>query len=243
MFTLFNDDCFNIFPTIATKSINLICTDLPYGTTLCKWDTPVNLPLLWDQFKRIITDDGVIVLHCAQPFTSVLGSSNLPWLKESLVWEKSRATGFLQSKKRHLKIHEDILVFSPGAIASGSQVKINMTYNPQNLIKLLVPIKSRNSNKNYLGTYSTNYSGIKQTHTNYPKSVLKFSSQAKPVHPTQKPVPLLEYLIKTYSNEGDIVLDCCAGSGSTGVACVTNDRNFIGIEKDLNFYNIMKERI
>jgi site-specific DNA-methyltransferase (adenine-specific) len=234
---------------IHDRSVNLILSDLPYGTTACPWDSIIDLEKLWAEYKRIIVGDkGVIVLTCAQPFTTILAGSNLPWLKESLVWEKSRATGFLQANTRHLKKHEDILVFSSGTVVSGKTCR-NMTYNPQGLIKLSEPVVSRNGNKkagslSYFVGKKVTGKGRKQTHTNYPTSVLRFASESKTVHPTQKPVALMEYLIRTYSNEGDTVLDNCMGSGTTGVACVkVGGRNFIGIEMDQNYFEISSQRI
>lgn len=276
---LHRGDCLDVMTAIPAQSVDLILCDLPYGTTACSWDSIIDLDGLWAQYKRVITPTGVIVLTAAQPFTTVLGASNLGWLKESLVWEKSRATGFLQSKKRHLKKHEDILVFSPGTVVSGKghQTARNMTFNPQGLVELEKPVRSRNGNMKggalkYSGGHNTlspiyrpcyikpntklngepaifngkpiRGDGRNQTHTNYPASILRFASERNTVHPTQKPVALMEYLIRTYSNDGDTVLDNSMGSGTTGVACANvGNRDFIGIERDARYFAIAETRI
>ena len=245
-FTFHQADCLDVLANIPEQSINLIYTDLPYGTTACPWDSIIDLEQLWGHYKRIITPTGVIVLHAAQPFTTVLAYANLPWLKESLVWEKSRATGFLQSKQRHLKKHEDILVFSPGTVVSGNarQTARNMTYNPQGLVKLDKPYRPRPEGNTLRPIYRPCFNGKpitgegrNQTHTNFPTTILKYASVSKPEHPTQKPVDLAEYLVRTYSNDGDTILDNCMGSGTSGVACaVIGNRHYIGIERDPKFF-------
>ena len=277
--TLHQGCCLEVMKAIPARSVHLILADLPYGTTACSWDSIIDLGKLWEEFRRIITPTGVIVLTAAQPFTTILAASNLGWLKESLVWEKSRATGFLQSKKRHLKKHEDILVFSPGTVVSGKgrQTARNMTYNPQGLVELERPVRSRNGNMkggtlNYSGGHNTlspiyrpcyikpnikrngepstfngkpiTGDGRNQTHTNYPTSILRFASERKTVHPTQKPVALMEYLVRTYSNDGDTVLDNCMGSGTTGVACANvGNRHFVGVERDPKYFAMAEPRI
>lgn len=264
-------DCMDVMPTLPANSVNAIITDLPYSLTALKWDRPIPLAPLWEQFRRLLTPTGVVVLTASQPFTAALVMSNPEWFKYALVWEKSRATGFLQAEKRHLKKHEDILVFSCGTVVSGNsrQTARNMTYNPQGLVELEKPVRSRNGNmKGGALSYSGGYNslspvyrpcyikpnmngngesiaggGRNQTHTNYPTSILRFASEAKPVHPTQKPLELMRYLVRTFTNEGDIVLDCCFGSGTTGVAAVAEGRQFIGIEKDTGYFEMGRNRL
>lgn len=240
MITLYHDDCFNIFPKIDTNSIDLVLCDIPYGTTACKWDTVIDLEKMWTELKRIVKSNAAIVLTASQPFTCILGASNIRDLKYSWVWMKSRATGHLNAKKQPMKSIEDILVF----------YKTSPTYNPQGLI--YKPTAVQNSKSHSLrgkdNTTSTVSGGIRyekytQEYTNYPRQHLEFASEGNTIHPTQKPVALMEYLIKTYSNEGDTVLDFCMGSGTTGVACKTLNREFIGIEKEENYFKIAKNRI
>jgi len=251
-----------VMPTLPDASVDAIIADLPFAVTALEWDQPIPLAPLWDQFRRLLKPTGVVVLNAAQPFTTILAASNLGWLKESLVWEKSRVTGFLQSKKRHLKQHEDILVFSPGTVVSGNarQTARNMTFNPQGLVELDKPVRSQNgmkggtpSNSGDRNTLSPLYrpcyikpitgDARDQSHTNYPTSILRFASESRPIHNCQKPLSLLRYLVRTYTNEGDTVLDCCFGSGTTGVAAVVEGRQFIGIEKDVGYFEMARDRL
>lgn len=226
---LYHADCFDIFPQIPNNSIDLVLTDMPYGTTACKWDTALDLERMWKELKRICK--GTIVLTSIQPFTSTLVSSNINQFKYCWYWKKSKATGHLNAKIQPLRNIEDICIFYDKLV----------TYNPQYAEG--TPYSGR-TRKEHTGTYSSHGSkrednpGIR-----YPNQVLEIQGVNKPVHPTQKPVALMEYLIKTYSNEGDTVLDFCMGSGTTGVACRSLNRNFIGIEKELKYYDIAKERI
>lgn len=229
---LLNGDCLDLMKNIPNNSVDMILCDLPYGTTKNKWDSVIDLDLLWKQYKRIIKDNGVVVLFAQQPFASKLGNSNLKMLKYEWVWEKDNSTGFLNAKKMPLKKHENILVF----------YKKLPTYNPQ-MRKGFKPYTCKQ------GRHSSNYGSYEQGHLTksdgerYPIDIIKFNRDKNKYHPTQKPVELCEYLIKTYTNENDIVLDNCMGSGSTGVACINIDRNFIGIELDDRYFNIAKERI
>ena len=236
---LIKGDCLEIMPELPDKSIDLILCDLPFGTTECKWDTPIQLDPLWKQYNRIIKDDGAIVLFGIQPFTSVLVTSNLPMFKYSVVWKKSKISHFAQAPYRFLTEHEDILIFSKAGTAKNA--KIRMKYNPQGL---------KDCNKVCRGKgHSDHRAGRKpqkdyiQTKTGYPKSILEFKSDTAKLHPTQKPVPLIEYLIKTYSNKNDLVLDNCAGSGTTGIACNNIGRNSILIEIDLKYCNKINKRL
>lgn len=231
MIQLLRDDCLQLMPWVPDKSIDLILCDLPYGTTRNKWDSVIDLDKLWLQYERIIKDNGAIVLFAQAPFDKVLGSSNLPLLKYEWIWQKDNGTGFLNAKKMPLKIHENILVF----------YKNPPVYNPQMRLGFK-PYTSKS------GRGSSNYGQqvsvvTENTGERYPIDVLVFGRDKNKVHPTQKPVALLEYLIKTYTNPGKTVLDNCMGSGSTGVACVNTGRNFIGIEKNDGYFDIAKERI
>jgi len=227
--------------TLADASIDLILCDLPYGTTLNKWDTVLPLPELWKHWKRVLKNTGSVVLFGSQPFTSSLVTSNLEWFKHELIWDKNKCGSPGLAKIRPMKTHENIVVFCEG----------RTTYNPQ--MEKGTPYARTSSNPDgYVGKSNNHKYGMKprasfsNDGTRYPKSVLHISrdfSAQQQVHPTQKPVPLLEWLIKTYSNVGEVVLDCCMGSGSTGVACMNTDRKFVGIEMDVGYFNIAKARI
>lgn len=236
--TLVNADCLEAMKYIADKSIDMILCDLPYGTTACKWDTIIPFEPLWEQYKRIIKDNGAIVLTASQPFTSALIMSNPKLFKYSWIWDKKTGLGFLDSKFRPLKSHEDVLVFSKAGCSNGSNPP--MVYNPQGLIP--TEKKNRNTKSNILNSEPKKRKELDTKFTNFPKSILTFARE-RGFHPTQKPVALLEYLIKTYTNEGETVLDNTMGSGSTGVACVNTNRNFIGIELDEHYFDISQKRI
>jgi site-specific DNA-methyltransferase (adenine-specific) len=232
-------------PKIEDKSIDMILCDLPYGGKVEKdWDTLLPFERLWNEYERIIKDNGAIVLTAIQPFSSQLIYSNPKPFKYEWIWEKSRPSGFAQAKNKPLKTHESILVFSKGVTVHASQSSNRMVYNPQGLIEvnrtLKNPISERSS---VFGKRKNQHKEYKQEYTNYPKSILKFDSENDRVHPTQKPVPLFEYLIKTYTNEGETVLDNCLGSGTTAVACINTNRNFIGIEKEQEYCEIANKRI
>ena len=238
---LYNGDCLEEMNKIKDKNIDMILCDLPYGVTRNKWDEIIPLEPLWQQYERVIKDNGIIVLFSQQPFTTKLISSNLKMFRYELIWEKSKVTGFLNAKKMPLRTHENILVF----------YKKQPTYNPQKWRiderfmerrKKMTVDNHDYRNRNYGQHIKFTY---KEDGTRYPTSILSFPSAntEKTNHPTQKPTALLEYLIKTYTNEGEIVLDNCMGSGSTGVACANTNRDFIGIELDEGYFNTAKERI
>lgn len=235
-FELHLGDCLDVMVGMKDNSVDLVLCDLPYGTTQNKWDTVIPFDLLWEQYMRI--SKGAIVLFAAQPFTSLLISSNLKYFKYDWVWEKTKATGHLNAKKQPLRNKEDILVF----------YKKQPTYNPQ--MSEGEPYKNKtgkdiSGSSSMTGSYGK-YTNKRNENTGfrYPKQILKFNTvQRNTLHPTEKPVALLEYLVKTYTNEGDSVLDNCMGSGSTGVACKNLNRKFIGIEKDELYFSIAKERI
>ena len=227
---LLNGDCLQLMKQIPNKSIDMILCDLPYGTTACKWDSVIPFEPLWEQYKRIIKDNGAIVLFGSQPFTTELNHSNLKMFRYEWIWIKNNSTGFQLANKRPLKKHEIISVF----------YRKQPTYNPQGLQVYGKINKRKSTGDNWSEMNNNEYI---QRFTNYPTQILEFGYDKEKLHPTQKPVALLEYLIKTYSNEDDIILDNCMGSGSTGVACVNTGREFIGIELDENYYNIAKNRI
>ena len=236
--TLYHGDCLIEMNKIADKSVDLILTDPPYGTTACKWDCVIPFEPLWEQYNRIIKDNGAILLFGSEPFSSFLRMSNLKMYKYDWIWDKKTGLGFLDSKYRPLKQHEIIPVFGKGGVSNGS--KIQMKYYPQGLIKTTK--KNSNSKSNILNSEPKQRKELNTEYTNYPKTIITFS-RVSGLHPTQKPVDLLEYLIKTYTLEGETVLDNCMGSGSTGVACFNTNRNFIGIELDDNYFKIAEGRI
>ena len=265
MLELYRGDCLVKMNEIADGSVDLILCDLPYGTTdrkgienkgdnrVLSWDTVIPLDQLWEQYRRVLKSTGAVVLTADQPFTSQLVISNLEWFKYEWIWKKKKTTGFLHANARPMKETEDILIFSPlGASGCSKKANKNMTYNPQGLIEKNV--KKKNSAKRlgkflhqpeHMGSgnkllHETEY---EQKYTNYPSEIIEFGLDKGSVHPTQKPVALMEYLIRTYSNEGETILDNCMGSGTTGVACMNTNRNFIGIEMDENYYKVAEERI
>ena len=238
--TLINADCFDVFPFIEDKSIDAIICDLPYGTTACKWDTVIPFEPLWAQYKRIIKDNGAIVLFGSQPFTSALVMSNPKWFKCEWIWRKHKGTNIYGVKREPLKIHESCILFA----------KNKYTYNPQ--MTEGKPYKQRGSHNigksdgliiaNKKVGYAKDFDSSKR----YPISIQEFSNHNQKdnsFHPTQKPVPLLEYLVKTYTNEGDTVLDNTMGSGTTNLACLKLNRKSIGIEKEKQYYDVAVRRL
>lgn len=244
--TLYHGDCLTEMDRIADGSIDAIIADLPYGTTACRWDTTIPLEPLWKHYKRVIKPRGAIVLFGSQPFTSRLVTSNMEWFKYCLVWEKTIGSGFINCKNRPISKHEDLCIFSPGTTANRSPRR--MTYNPQGLI--YAPYH-KNRNKpmtakpgGFLGTRPSHVAEYDVEYVNYPCTILKFPNpNNKLVHPTQKPIALLEYLVRTYTNENETVLDNCFGSCTTGVACLNANRDFVGIEKNKEYFRIGKARV
>lgn len=228
---LLNGDCLELMKNIPDKSIDMILCDLPYGTTHNKWDNVIPMEPLWEQYNRIIKDHGAIILFSQMPFGASLIMSNPKMFRYEWIWEKNQPVGFLNAKKMPLRKHENILVF----------YKHLPTYNPQGLIELDEPIQDEGTT-NGKGCYGVADKSFIRTHKNYPTDIITFSKDTG-YHPTQKPVALLEYLIKTYTNEGDLVLDNCMGSGSAGVACVNTNRDFIGMELNEEYFKIACERI
>ena len=232
--TIICGDCLDVMREIPAGSIDMVMTDPPYGTTACKWDAIIPLEPMWEQLKRIIKPNGAIVMTASQPFTTTLIASNMKMFKYCWYWDKGIGTGFLNAKKQPLRSIEDACVFysSPP------------TYNPQ--MRKGKPYSSTYTNKN-LGSEcygSAKYVEVNKTYTDrYPLTKIEFKRDSGKNHPTQKPVALMEYLIKTYTNEGEVVLDFDMGSGSTGVACRNLGRRFIGIESDEEYFEIAKKRI
>ena len=241
---LMQGDCLERMKEIPDGSVDMVLTDPPYGTTACKWDTVIDLEGMWKELKRIIKPNGAIVIYAGQPFTSALVMSNPKMFKYCWVWEKERPSGFAQCKNKPMSSHEDICVFSQGVTVHAGQSKKRMPYNPQGLIEINKKTSGARPSKNAGGMSArpSHKKSIVQTHTNYPRTVLKYKGD-RGLHPTQKPVALMGYLIKTYTNENETVVDFTMGSGTTGVACKNLNRKFIGIELDESYYDIAKERI
>lgn len=224
-------DCLTLMPNLPDASIDLILCDLPYGITNCKWDVVIPLEPLWEQYERIIKPRGAIVLTAIQPFATQLINSNRRWFRYCWYWIKNQVTGFPFAKKQPLRCVEDVVVFYKNA----------PTYNPQGLVRVDKGIRNGNSRtkvyRNGLGKDTVSY------YKNYPRQTLYFKCQREGLHPTQKPVELFEYIIRTYTNPGDTVMDNCMGSGTTGVACKNAGRKFIGMEIDKQYFEIAKNRI
>jgi site-specific DNA-methyltransferase (adenine-specific) len=234
MIDLQHGDCLELIDRIPDNSIDLICADLPYGTTRCAWDTLIDLDVLWPKLKRIAKERAAIVLFAQTPFDKALGASNLPMLRYEWIWEKTNATGFFNAKKMPLKAHENVLVF----------YRKLPVYNAQKT----TGHKRKTAGRKEIGSELYGKSVRKTFYDSterYPRSVIKFKSDRyhSNLHPTQKPLPLLEYIVKTYSNEGDVVLDFCMGSGTAGVAAKTLGRSFVGIEKEKKYFDIAEGRI
>jgi len=241
---ILNGDCLELMDFIADASIDMILCDLPYGTTQNKWDTVISFGKLWQQYERVIKPNGAIILTAAQPFTSALIMSNTKMFRYDLVWEKSIATGFLNANRMPLRGHESVLIF----------YKKLPVYNPQKHMLTTPSFKKGNAARG-----SSNYGNFNhlmdigsKDGSRFPRSVFSIKTEAaffdatgksKMLHPTQKPVALFEYLIKTYTNSGDLVLDNCAGSGTTAIACINTNRKFIVMEQDEKYFEIMKARI
>ena len=241
--TIHLGDCLEVMQDIADKSIDAIICDLPYGTTPCKWDCVINLDDLWKQYKRIIKHDGAIVLFAQQPFTTSLISSNLEMYKYNWIWVKENGTNFLNSHYQPIKITEDIVVFGFGSTSPSSSTKL--VYNPQ-MDYGGTPYRKKQGNR----TTTSVISNLKGTDVysvsngeRYPTNLLFFQRDSGKVHPTQKPINLLRYLIRTYSDTGGVILDNTCGAGSTLIACIKEKRRWIGIEKDEKYFEIAKKRI
>ena len=228
-YKLFHGDCLEEMSKMEDGSVDMVFADLPYGTTECKWDSVISFESLWESYHRICKRNAAIVFTASQPFTSALVMSNPKWFRYEWIWVKSKATQFLTANLQPMKKHESILVFSRFPIAHS--VKEKMTYNPQGLEYVGKKIEKHKGNSSCISGRGNSEGKEYEKYTGYPASVLFFPSQGNTIHPTQKPVTLMEYLVKTYTNEGDTVLDNVMGSGTTLVACANTGRNSIGIEK------------
>lgn len=217
--------------SIPDKSVDMVMCDLPYGTTACKWDSVIPFEPLWAQYRRLVKEGGAIVLTASQPFTTALISSNLTMFRYCWVWDKTKGGNFALARKQPMKSHEDVCVFYTS----------QPTYNPEKEIRGAVRKKGGGKASDNFGIVPT----VSHNNEYYPKSIIQFStgSRLDHHHPTQKPVALMEYLIKTYTNPGEVVLDNTMGSGTTGVACVNTGRSFIGIERDEGYFKIAEQRI
>lgn len=240
MIECFNEDCLEGMKRIPDKSVDMILCDLPYGTTACKWDSVIPFEPMWEQYERIIKDNGAIILFGSEPFSSYLRLSNINIYRYDWIWQKSKAGNFMSVKKQPQKMHENISVF----------YKKQPTYNPQmeDSTRISSRNKGKKTNVNILDL-SFDTPEYVDNGKRYPYSIQFYSNQSgelnniNRIHPTQKPVPLFEYLIKTYTNEGETVLDNCMGSGTTAIACMNTNRNFIGFELDEDYYKQATTRI
>jgi site-specific DNA-methyltransferase (adenine-specific) len=242
---LMHGDCLEKMTEIPDGSVDLILADLPYGMIECTWDSIIPMAPLWDHYWRVLKPKGIVALFGSEPFSSQLRMNQFEYYKYDWIWVKSRPTGFQHAKNRPMKRHEIVSVFSRAKMGHEQLLKdLRMPYNPQGLSSCEKLIKGAlrkfggiiKSRPSHINDYVSEY-------TNYPDSVLNFDSASDNYHPTQKPVDLLEYLIRTYTNEGDTILDNVMGSGSTGVACKSSDRNFIGIERNEKYFHLAKQRI
>ncbi len=239
--TVLQGDCLELMKDIPDKSIDMILCYLPYGTTACKWDTIIPFEPLWEQYKRIIKDNGAIVLTASQPFTSALVMSNVKMFKYEWIWNKNKGSNIMLAKKQPLKVHENVLVFG-GANYFPQMENVVGKIRDQRLEKEKINRTDGAVTPKGAIKYAKDYDPSKK----YPTSIRLFTNHREKeqvFHPTQKPVPLLEYLIKTYTNEGDLVLDNCAGSGTTGVACKNTGRNYILMEKEQEYIDIINKRL
>ena len=238
---LIHGDCLEEMKNIPDKSIDMILCDLPYGTTKCKWDTVIPFEPLWKEYKRIIKDNGAIVLFASQPFTSFLVTSNIKMFKYEWIWHKNKGGNPLNAKKIPMKQHESILVFYKKAPTYNPQLEERYGEGRDAVLKYKIRGGSFKDDRVY-GEVDNIVRYTKYPELRFPQSV-QFFKVERGLHPTQKPIKLLEYLIKTYTNENEVVLDNCMGSGSTGVACINTNRKFIGIELEEKYFNIAKNRI
>ncbi len=221
-------DCLERMAELPAGSVDLVLADLPYGMTACKWDSVIPFGPLWTQYQRVLRPRGAVVLTASQPFTAALVMSNPAWFRYEWIWRKEAPTGFLDARRKPLKEHESILVFSEKA----------PRYFPQGLIELKQKKTGTNSR-----VYGRRDKEFTTTHTQYPRTVLHFARDRPRTHPTQKPVALVEYLVRTYTRPGETVLDNTMGSGTTGVACVHTGRRFVGIERDAAYFELALGRI
>jgi site-specific DNA-methyltransferase (adenine-specific) len=237
--TLHLGDCLEYMRTMPAGSVDAVVTDLPYGTTACAWDSVIPFAPMWEAVKRVLKPRGVFVTTASQPFTSALVMSNMEWFKYEWIWDKVNVTGFLDVKQRPMKRHENVIVFSSG----------QGCYNPAMSGKATSSFGKLRNGTNKISIFAGEFGSSFEQGLGYPQSIVRFQRPTNltdddfGLHPTQKPVTLYEYLVRTYTNPGDAVLDFCFGSGTTGVACVRTGRNFIGCEIDPTYYAIAQRRI
>lgn len=244
MINLMHGDCLELMKEIPDRSVDMVLTDPPYGTTACKWDSVIPFIPMWDHVRRVLKPNGAAVFTASQPFTSALVMSNAKMFKYCWVWAKNTPAGFAQAKNKPMTKHEDVVVFSSAKTGHVSQCENRMVYNPQGLKSFGREVKNSKSHRGSAFEARKNAKkSYVQEFTGYPDSVINMPVQRDGIHPTQKPVALMEYLIRTYTNEGETVLDFTMGSGTTGVAAKNLNRSFIGIELDDTYFNIAKERI
>lgn len=237
-------DCLELMKQIPSASVDMVMCDLPYGTTACRWDSVIPFTSLWTEYRRICKTKAAVVLTASQPFTSALVMSNPQDFKYCWVWSKNRPTNYAHAKNKPMKKHEDICVFSKGTTVHETQSEDRMNYYPQGLRAIDVTVNHNgkcNSDVHFSARKS--HGEHKRTATGYPHTILEFSTDMLNLHPTAKPVALMEYLIRTYTNAGDTVLDNTMGSGTTGVACANTGREFVGIERDPEYFAIAEKRI
>ena len=246
MIDLRKGDCLELMKDIPNGSIDMILADLPYGTTACKWDTIIPFEPLWEQYERVIKDNGAIVLTASQPFTTKLIESNFKLFKYCWYWKKSKPNGWQHSKNRPMTAIEECCVFSKAPMGHKSQLgEKRMKYNPQGIVSIGKKKVTAVAHGKMMGARPNQVGKEYEAFTGFPHNVLEYPNVIgkQALHPTQKPVALFEYLIKTYTNEGETVLDNTMGSGTTGVACINTNRNFIGMELDDKYFEIAKARI
>lgn len=245
-YELIHGDCLEVLPSMPSKSIDCIIADPPYGTTACKWDSVIPLAPMWEQLKRVIKPSGAIVLFAGQPFTSALVMSNLDWFKYEWVWKKTKPNGWQHAKNRPMKANEDVLVFSPAPMGHASLLgDRRMAYFPQGVFSVgsqtVKPYwhgRTMGKRLNQVGREYEAFTGFPTNILEYPNIVGKSA-----IHPAQKPVELMSYLVRTYTQAGEEILDFTMGSGSTGVAALLEGRRFIGIEKDQHYYEVARQRL
>ena len=241
---IYNEDCLEGMKRIPDGSVDCVICDLPYGTTKNYWDSVIPLDNLWVEYRRIVKPSGAIVLFSQMPFTAILASSNLEMFKYEIIWEKDNATGFLNCNFAPMKKHENILVFSQSSACFVKEKKDAMVYNPQMITGRTPYVIKHNS----YGSTNYDYKHFKNVTTvsngeRYPTDIVSYKRDKEKIHPTQKPVALIQYLIRTYSNEGDTILDNCMGSGTTAIAAIREKRNFIGFELNKEYYDKACKRI
>jgi site-specific DNA-methyltransferase (adenine-specific) len=245
-YSLYEGDCLKQFNQVEDHSVDLILCDLPYGTTSCAWDSIIDLNLLWAEYRRVIKPNRAIVLTASQPFTTTLAASNLEWFRYEWIWVKNRPTNFAHAKNKPMKKHENVLVFSEGTTVHASQSRNRMPYYPQGLVEIANKKVVRKKETELTDAFfqgRKSHGDFTREYTNYPHSVLEFATDQLGLHPTAKPVALMEYLIQTYTEPDQLVLDNTMGSGTTGVACAKTGRRFIGMEKDARYFEMASQRI